>query len=112
MGSPTGNVEKTTVTRENNCEKNNDAWTVAATVLIIILLILFLWGVILQIILVDNPVWVKTINMGQDEPDEDAPPDVKMAAVYAAIIDVGLCVIIGIIFGCTRCWNTKSETKT
>lgn len=91
------------------CEKTNEGWKIAITVFVIIFIIMFLWVTIWAIIVISNPVWVKTINVGQDEPEEDATADLKMAAIYAAIIDIGICIVLGIIFGCTNCWYPKTK---
>src|SRR5260221_2245991 len=93
---------------ENKCEENN-GWIIAAIVIFIILLIISLWASIWVILVISNPDWIKTINIGQDDPEEDAPPNSKLAGMYSAIITIAIAIILGISFGCTKCWYNSAE---
>src|SRR5438105_3160650 len=65
-------------------------------VIFIILLVMFLWAAIWVILVISNPDWIKIINIGQDNPEEDAAPNFKLAGMYSAIITIAIAIILGI----------------
>lgn len=90
------------------CEQSKSAWATAGLVIGIILIIMFLWVTIWAILIISNPTWVRKIIMGDDEPQEDALADLRLASIYSAIITIGIAIILGISFGCTKCWKNTT----
>ena len=107
---------KTTTTTTTNvaldgtsCEKSSTSWGIAMMFFVVVFLMFAVFSFIWIVLFTANPYWVQVVELGSEGPNEFSPPDSTKCATYAALIDIGIFIILGIVFKCTSCRNKSVE---
>lgn len=94
------------------CDQANHGWEIAMQVFAVFFLLMLIFATTWIILWTANPYWVQLIERGAEEPVDNAQPDSKKCSIFAAVISIGITIILAIIFSCTSCRKSAMNNMT